>query len=38
MKITDHRKLKYDRNFGEHKRIFLGIKGLCNGISENGET
>ena len=38
MKITNHQKLKYVRNFGEHLRIFLGMKGTCNRISGNRGT
>ena len=38
MKITNHEKVKYDRNCREQCGIFLVIKGTWSGISGNGDS
>ena len=38
MKITNHEKIKYDRNCREQGGIFLVIKGTRSGISGNRGT
>ena len=38
MKITNHEKIKYERNCREQRGIFLVIKGTWSGIPENRGT